>query len=92
MVVVVSEDDYIKRMPVSRFRAQHRGGKGIIGTDLKEGDNVSSVFVTNTHDDLLCFTNHGQVYQLKAYQVPEMSRTARGKSAVNLSTWTTARN
>ncbi|WP_411963488.1 DNA gyrase subunit A [Haloferax sp. YSMS24] len=84
VVVVVSEDDYIKRMPVSRFRAQHRGGKGIIGTDLKEGDRVSSVFVANTHDDLLCFTNHGQVYQLKAYQVPEMSRTARGKSAVNL--------
>ncbi|UVE49807.1 DNA gyrase subunit A [Haloferax larsenii] len=84
VVVVVSEDDYIKRMPVSRFRAQRRGGKGIIGTDLKEGDSVSSVFVANTHDDLLCFTNHGQVYQLKAYQVPEMSRTARGKSAVNL--------
>jgi DNA gyrase subunit A len=84
VVVVMSEDDYIKRMPVETFRAQHRGGKGIIGTDLKQGDRVSSVFVANTHDYLLIFTNQGQVYQLKTYQVPEMSRTARGKSAVNL--------
>ena len=84
IVVAMSEDDYIKRMPLSTFSAQNRGGKGIIGTDLKEGDSVSSVFVANTHDYLLCFTNHGQVYQLKTYQVPEMGRTARGKSAVNV--------
>ncbi|WP_049987414.1 DNA gyrase subunit A [Halobellus rufus] len=84
VVVVVTEDDYIKRMPLDNFRAQHRGGKGIIGTELKEGDRVSSVYVASTHDYLLYFTNHGQVYQLKTYQVPEMSRTARGKSAVNL--------
>ena len=83
-VVVVTEDDYIKRMPAAQFRAQNRGGKGIIGIDLKEGDAVSSVFVANSHDYLLCFTDRGQVYQLKAYEVPEMSRTARGKSAVNL--------
>ncbi|WP_435347496.1 DNA gyrase subunit A [Haloarchaeobius sp. HRN-SO-5] len=82
--VVVTEDDYIKRMPVSRFDAQNRGGKGIIGVDPKEGDRVSTVFRANTHDYLLCFTNRGKVYQLKTYQVPEMSRTARGKSAVNL--------
>ena len=83
-VVVMSEDDYIKRMPLDTFRAQNRGGKGIIGTDLKEGDHVSSVFAANSHDYLLVFTNHGQIYQLKAYEIPEMSRTARGKSAVNL--------
>ena len=83
-LVVVSEDDYIKRMSLSTFRAQNRGGKGLIGADLKAGDRVSSVFLANTHDYLLCFTNHGQVYKLKTYQVPEMSRTARGKSAVNL--------
>ncbi|WP_313695211.1 DNA gyrase subunit A [Halorarum halobium] len=83
-VVVVSEDDYIKRMPAAEFRAQNRGGKGIIGADLKEGDRVSSVFLASTHDYLLCFTTHGQVYQLKTYQVPEMGRTARGKSAVNV--------
>ena len=84
VVVVVSEDDYIKRMPLERFSTQHRGGKGIIGTELKEGDRVSSVYVASTHDYLLYFTTHGKVYQLKTYQVPEMSRTARGKSAVNL--------
>jgi DNA gyrase subunit A len=83
-VVVVSEEDYIKRMPLVEFTAQHRGGKGIIGANLKQGDRVSSVFVANTHDYLLCFTNHGQVYQLKTYQVPEMGRTARGKSVVNV--------
>ena len=83
-VVVMSEDDYIKRMPLSTFSAQNRGGKGIIGTDLKEGDAVSSVFVANTHDYLLCFTNQGQIYTLRGFQIPEMSRTARGKSAVNL--------
>ena len=84
VVVVVTEDDYIKRMPLARFSAQHRGGKGIIGTELKEGDRVSSVYVASTHDYLLYFTTHGKVHQLKTYQVPEMSRTARGKSAVNL--------
>ena len=84
IVVAMSEDDYIKRMPLSTFSAQHRGGKGIIGTDLKEGDAVSSVFVANTHDYLLCFTNHGQIYKLRGFQIPEMSRTARGKSAVNI--------
>ena len=83
-VVVVTEEDYIKRMPLSEFRAQHRGGKGVIGADCKPGDRVSSIFVANTHDYLLTFTNHGQVYQLKTYQIPSMSRTARGKSAVNL--------
>ncbi|WP_435358979.1 DNA gyrase subunit A [Haloarchaeobius sp. DFWS5] len=84
VLVVVTEDDYVKRMPVDAFDAQHRGGKGIIGGDIKEGDRVSKVFRANTHDYLLCFTNHGQVYQLKTYQIPEMSRTARGKSAVNI--------
>ncbi|QAU11864.1 DNA gyrase subunit A [Halorubrum sp. BOL3-1] len=83
-VVVMSEDDYIKRMSLDTFRAQNRGGKGIIGTGLKEGDRVSSVFAANSHDYLLAFTNRGQIYELKTYEIPEMSRTARGKSAVNL--------
>lgn len=82
--VVVTEQDYVKRMPVANFDAQGRGGKGIIGADVKEGDRISKVFRANTHDYLLCFTNHGQVYRLKTYEIPEMSRTARGKSAVNL--------
>jgi DNA gyrase subunit A len=83
-IVVVTEDDYIKRMPASDFDAQNRGGKGIIGVDPKDGDRVSAVFAANTHDYLLAFTNQGQVYQLKTYEVPEMGRTARGKSAINL--------
>jgi DNA gyrase subunit A len=84
VLVVVTEDDYVKRMPAANFDPQKRGGKGIIGADVKEDDRVSKVFRANTHDYLLCFTNRGQVYQLKTYEVPEMSRTARGKSAVNL--------
>ena len=83
-LVVVTEQDYIKRMPADAFDPQRRGGKGIIGADPKEGDRVSKVFRANTHDYLLCFTNQGQVYRLKTYEIPEMSRTARGKSAVNI--------
>ncbi|MFB6136601.1 MAG: DNA gyrase subunit A [Halobacteriaceae archaeon] len=84
VVVVVTEDDYVKRMPVEDFEVQGRGGKGIIGADVKEGDRVSKVFRANTHDYLLCFTNRGKAYQLRAFEIPELSRTARGKSAVNL--------
>ncbi|MFW6003126.1 MAG: DNA gyrase subunit A [Halanaeroarchaeum sp.] len=84
VVVTLSEHDYIKRVPVETFSCQHRGGKGIIGADLKEGDRIATVFTAQTHDDLLCFTDQGQVYRLKVYQIPEMSRTARGTSAVNL--------
>ncbi|WP_255167075.1 DNA gyrase subunit A [Natrononativus amylolyticus] len=84
VLVVMTEDDYVKRMPVDAFGAQGRGGKGIIGADVKTDDRVATVFRANTHDYLLCFTNHGQVYRLKTYEIPEMSRTARGKSAVNI--------
>ncbi|WP_114575479.1 DNA gyrase subunit A [Saliphagus sp. LR7] len=84
VLVVMTEDDYVKRMPVDAFDPQGRGGKGIIGADVKEGDRVTAVFRANTHDYLLCFTNHGQVYRLKTYEIPEMGRTARGKSAVNV--------
>ncbi|MFC7072442.1 DNA gyrase subunit A [Halovenus rubra] len=83
-LVVITEEDYIKRMPADTFDPQGRGGKGIIGSDPKDGDRVSKVFRANTHDYLCCFTNQGQVYQLKTYEIPEMSRTARGKSAVNI--------
>ncbi|PSP82880.1 DNA gyrase subunit A [Halobacteriales archaeon QS_1_68_17] len=83
-VVVITEDDYMKRMPVAQFDAQNRGGKGIIGADVKEGDRVSKVFRAHSHDYCLCFTNRGKIYRLKTYEIPEMSRNARGKSAVNL--------
>ncbi|MFC4245869.1 DNA gyrase subunit A [Natribaculum luteum] len=84
VLVVMTEDDYVKRMPVDQFDAQRRGGKGIIGADVKEDDRVATVFRANTHDYLLCFTNQGNVYRLKTYEIPEMGRTARGKSAVNI--------
>ncbi|MFB6109466.1 MAG: DNA gyrase subunit A [Halodesulfurarchaeum sp.] len=84
VLITLSEADYIKRVKMDAFSAQHRGGKGIIGADLKEGDRIASAFPARTHDTLLCFTDAGQVYRLKAYEVPEMSRSARGTSAVNL--------
>ncbi|AWB26559.1 DNA gyrase subunit A [Halococcoides cellulosivorans] len=84
VLVVMTADDYIKRMPVETFDPQRRGGKGIIGADPKEGDRVTTIFRANSHDYLLCFTTQGQVYRLKTYEVPEMGRTARGKSAINL--------
>jgi len=84
VVVAVSEADYVKRMTLSEFDPQHRGGKGIIGSRPKEGDRVSTVFTASTHDYLLCFTNQGQVYRLKVFELPEMGRTARGTSAVNI--------
>ncbi|WP_255196000.1 DNA gyrase subunit A [Halorarius litoreus] len=82
--VCLTEDDYVKRMPVSEFDPQHRGGKGIIGVRPKDGDRVSTVFQANSHDYLMVFTNRGQVYRLKVYEIPEMSRTARGTNAVNV--------
>ena len=84
VVVAVSESDYVKRMSLSEFDPQHRGGKGIIGSRPKEGDRISTVFTASTHDYLLCFTNQGQVYRLKVFELPEMGRTARGTSAVNI--------
>jgi len=85
IVIVLTEDDYIKRMPVDWFDTQHRGGKGIIGIRPKEGDRVSKVFFGNTHDTLLCFTTHGQVYELNGYDLPSPdSRQARGSPAVNV--------
>ena len=84
VVVAVSESDYVKRMPLSEFDPQHRGGKGIIGARPKEGDRISTVFTASTHDYLLCFTNRGQVYRLKVFELPEMGRTARGTSAINI--------
>jgi len=84
VVVVLTEDDYIKRMPIDEFDPQHRGGKGIIGVRPKDGDRVSAVFEANSHDYLMVFTSAGQVYRLKVYEIPEMSRNARGTNAINV--------
>jgi len=77
VVVTISHTGYIKRLPVSTYRSQKRGGKGVVGMETKENDFVEHLFVTNTHDYLMFFTNKGKVYRIKAYEIPELSRTAR---------------
>ncbi len=84
VIVTVSHAGYIKRLPVGTYRAQTRGGRGIKGTESKEGDFVEHLFVANTHDYLLFFTNQGRVYERRVYDVPEMSRTSQGRSVANL--------
>jgi DNA gyrase subunit A len=84
MVVTISHDGYIKRSPVSLYRAQRRGGKGMTGVKPKEEDFVEMLFVASSHDHLLFFTNKGRVYWKKVHEVPEASRASRGKAIVNL--------
>jgi len=84
VAVVVSKQGFIKRVPVDTFRTQGRGGVGIRGSDAKDGDYIERVLVTSTHNDLLCFTNTGRVYVIKVWQVPEMSRTAKGRAVQNI--------
>lgn len=81
--VLITNDGYIKRMPPSTFKKQKRGGKGVIGLSTKEEDAVSDIFLTSTHADLLFFTSRGRVFRLKAYEVPQASRTAKGQAIVN---------
>jgi DNA gyrase subunit A len=82
-VLTISHAGYIKRMPVTTFRQQRRGGKGVVGMDTKEEDYVEHVFTASTHDYLLFFTEKGRVYWKKVYEVPEGGRAARGKALVN---------
>jgi DNA gyrase subunit A len=84
VVVTISNDDYVKRMPLDEYRQQKRGGKGVIGTKTKEGDIVKEIYVMNTHDYLLCFSSKGRVHWMKAYRIPEAGKYARGKPVVNL--------
>lgn len=84
MVVVITRGGYIKRMPLSSYRSQQRGGKGITGLTIKEEDIVSHLFVATTHHYILFFTEKGKVYRLKAYEVPQASRQAKGTPIVNL--------
>ncbi len=83
MVITISHTGYIKRIPVSAYRRQRRGGRGLTGTDLKADDWVEHLFVASTHDYLMFFTNQGQVYWLKVHEIPQASRAARGKPVVN---------
>ncbi|MFA5052024.1 MAG: DNA gyrase subunit A [Patescibacteria group bacterium] len=82
-VVMVTRDGYIKRVPPETFKTQKRGGKGVIGLTTKEEDTVEHLITTTTHADLLVFTTKGRVFQLKAYDVPVASRTAKGQAIVN---------
>jgi DNA gyrase subunit A len=84
MVVTLSHGGYMKAQPVAEYRAQKRGGRGKQATATKEDDFIDRLFIANTHDYILCFSNRGRVYWLKVYHVPQGSRSARGKPIVNL--------
>ena len=84
MVVTMTHYGYVKRLPKTTYRAQRRGGKGVIATTTREEDFVEQMYVTSTHDPLMFFTNRGRVYQLNCYEIPEAGRTARGTAIVNL--------
>jgi len=84
MVVTVSHQGYVKRLPVDTYRAQRRGGRGLRGMDTKEEDFVEHLFVASTHDYLMIFTRRGQCYWKKVWEIPEGSRASRGKPIVNL--------
>ncbi|MFA6525748.1 MAG: DNA gyrase subunit A [Patescibacteria group bacterium] len=82
-IIVMTRDGYIKRQDPTMFKTQSRGGKGVIGLTTKELDVVNDIFSTNTHADILFFTTKGRVFQLKAYDIPSVSRTAKGQAMVN---------
>jgi len=84
VVVAVSKAGYVKRIPVSTYKSQHRGGRGITGMTTREEDFVKDMFVTSTHSYLLLFTDRGRVYLLRVYEIPEASRTSKGKAVINL--------
>lgn len=84
VVVTITHDGYVKRLPIDTYKVQRRGGKGLSGSNLKEEDIIQYIFVASTHSHILLFTDHGRCYWLKVYKIPEASRTARGKAIVNL--------
>ncbi len=84
MVICVTKSGYVKRMPVSGYRLQHRGGMGVSGMDLKDGDYIEHLFITTTHHYLLFVTSRGKIYRLKVHELPLGSRQAKGRALVNL--------
>ncbi|MCD4823734.1 MAG: DNA gyrase subunit A [Phycisphaerae bacterium] len=84
VVVTLSHEGYIKRMPITTYRRQGRGGQGIIGGDSKEGDFIEQLFIASTHDYMLIFLDSGRMHWLKVYDIPSMSRTSKGRAVVNL--------
>jgi DNA gyrase subunit A len=84
MVIAITRSNYIKRLPVTTYREQRRGGQGVMGMDLKEDDYIEHLFVASTHDYVLFFTNVGKVYRLKVHELPLGSRQSKGRAIVNL--------
>ena len=84
VVITITDSGYTKRIPVETYKTQHRGGKGLIGMETKEEDIVVDSFITSTHDYIMFFTNHGKVFWLKAYKIPEGTRHSKGKAIINL--------
>jgi len=84
VTVIITHEGYIKRLPLSTYRKQQRGGKGIAGAEMKEGDFIEHMFVASTHDFILFFTDQGRVYWLKVYDIPQLGRTAKGRAIINL--------
>jgi DNA gyrase subunit A len=84
MVITITKSGYIKSLPLATYRMQRRGGKGVTGMDMKEDDYIEHLFISSTHDYLLFFTNRGKVYRSKVYELPEASRTAKGRALVNV--------
>ncbi|MBK9189026.1 MAG: DNA gyrase subunit A [Phycisphaerales bacterium] len=84
VALTISRNGYVKRVPLDTYREQGRGGKGIIASDTRDDDFIAHLFVAETHDDLLCFTDTGRVFKIKVFEVPEMSRTSLGRSIINL--------
>lgn len=82
-VITLSREGYVKRLPIDTFKAQNRGGKGIIGAGLKDEDNIQTIFTASTHSYLLVFTNKGRVYWTKVYRLPEGSRNGKGRPIIN---------
>ena len=84
IVISLTHGGYIKRIPVNEYKSQHRGGKGVITIKTKEEDFVENIFVTSTHDYVLCFSSLGRVYKIKGYEIPEASKNSKGRAMVNL--------
>jgi len=84
MVITITKSGYIKSLPLTTYRQQQRGGRGVTGMDMKDGDYIEHLFVTSSHDYLLFFSNRGKVYRSKVYELPEAARTAKGRALVNV--------
>ena len=84
MVITITQSGYVKSLPLATYRQQQRGGRGVTGMDMKDGDYIEHLFVCSSHDFLLFFSNRGKVYRSKVYELPEAARTAKGRALVNI--------